>query len=137
MAPRLCSGDRSPQLTVTWRTGLGLLAAAAMTNVKAAGKPALMVAGGVMVSVGEPATPTVTLAEAVPVADGVGVAGLPPPPVVGGVAGAVAPTLAVTTACVDVFSTTCAAPLLSVTASVELNTPAVVENDTGAAASTL
>ena len=41
MAPKLCSGDRSPQSTVTWRIGLGLFAAAAMANVNAAGSPAL------------------------------------------------------------------------------------------------
>ena len=91
-----------------------------------AGSPALgAVAGGVINSVGDPATPTVTVPDAWPdvgVVDGV--------PVAGGVAGAVAPTLAVTVADVEVVRTVCAVPVLSVVASDVLSTPPVVENDT-------
>jgi hypothetical protein len=60
-------------------------AAAVTANVYAAGDPAVgAVAGGVMVSVGAPATLTVTDPEAVPVPPGlvglVGLVGFEPPP---------------------------------------------------------
>src|SRR5204862_4485902 len=62
---------------------------------------------------------------------------VPPPPVAGGVgvAGAVAPTLAVTVACWLVVRTVIARPLSLVVTSDEARFPAVVENETGAAVS--
>jgi hypothetical protein len=96
IAPRSCDGVPSPQFTVTLRIGLAFVVAGVTANVNDAGTPALGgVVGTVMISVGAPATLTVTLPEAWP--ELAGVVGVPPP-VAGGVVDEppCAPTLAVT-----------------------------------------
>src|SRR5579864_6836137 len=117
---------------------LPLVAGMVTVNVNVAGRPALMVAGGAMTSVGEAATLTTTLPDAWPVAAGVVVVPppvpvpvpVPPPPVP---VPPVDPTVAVTVAVVDVRRFDVATPFASVVAIAGSMTPAVVENATGAA----
>src|SRR6185295_6625423 len=99
-APRSCVCP-SPQVTVTLRMALRVVATTVVTNVNVAGRPDVgAVAGGVMTSVGAELTLTVTLPEAWP--DAAGVAGVAGVPVAGGVVEpACAPIAAVTVACVD------------------------------------
>jgi hypothetical protein len=119
IAPRCCRPLPSPQSTVTSLIADPFVAGTATVNVNVAGSPALgTVAGGVMLNVGDEATVTVTLPDAVPLV--VGVVGAVGVPVVGGgvvvLEPACAPTAAVTVAVFDVLRVTAAAPFESVVA---------------------
>ena len=95
-----------------------MVAGTVTANVNVEGRPALgVVAGGVIVSVGAPATLTVIVPDAVPVVAGAGVAGAAGVPVAGGVGvlePACAPTAAVTVATIVVLRIAVAAPFWSV-----------------------
>src|SRR5579864_3341180 len=142
-APRSWTGEPSPQSTLKPLIALPLLVAAVTANVNDDGRPAVgAVVGGVITSVGAPATLMVVVADVVPELEPPPV--LPPvlpplvppplvPPLLGGaVVEPAAPTLAVTVAVVVVKSVVVDTPFLSETAMTCDSVPDVVEKLTGA-----